>query len=472
MERDSLRWVSGALVRISHDIGLSGAMQNLLLDIFTPIFLCAAIGIITLSFSRMSVAGSLRVAWFGAFGTVLFNQANPLLLGAFPNLRTADTLWTVAWEAYLPIIRSPEPQLSLLICAFALIVFFRFKRLWWILLLPGPFLYFPVAILYGYPVGTYLCWLILGHMNKLPQNYLYKIIFANLVTFLLLCIFIFILGAMGALDSGISLNLTSFTHQPRISPLLIWTVLSLTLASFFWHHSTSIKNNSAWIGSCLTAIFLQLFISNQQIISGVEIHSIGLQSVVGTAVAAFSLCLLIESLIKISNLRMQRIGVIFFCSGISVWILISINVSQGLDLVNKKYPIFINHDITQHEFNLIRSNPFKTIVLGTSLSPNITLATPRQIAPAFAYQYNYPWFTKVCKDAIPLTFESWSFVEQHHNDPFLKDDIPYFRKFMERFANLYTSHQPESRKACVVNAREGDFFAIIPVTSDVFYKLW
>ena len=111
-----------------HELGLSGGWQNLLFDLFTPIAL--ALGLVW-TFRRAGLeAGQARLASLGML--VL-----PLIVGATNPLMNSLSFRAMKWGAFcwlnmviqhsVAVVRTPEPQVSLLLLVAATALAVRFR---------------------------------------------------------------------------------------------------------------------------------------------------------------------------------------------------------------------------------------------------------------------------------------------------------------------------------------------------------
>jgi hypothetical protein len=136
--------LSAALQRL----GLSGALQNLVLDTILPPS-TALLVFLTLRLRQVEPIRAVAYATLICFGSVLFNANNPLISNMLGETRSA-TIWIMSgWEVYASILRTPNPEIPFFLVAYAVYGFVRFNR-WWILLLPLPLLYYHTAVPYAF----------------------------------------------------------------------------------------------------------------------------------------------------------------------------------------------------------------------------------------------------------------------------------------------------------------------------------
>lgn len=134
------------------NIGMSGALQNLLFDTVLP----PATALLTYLALRTWNVDAFRAVGYATlicFGSVLFNANNPYVSDLLGETRSATVLIMAAWEVYPSILRTPNPEIPFFLVACAVYGYARFQRRW-ILLLPLPILYYHTAIPYVFVLTT------------------------------------------------------------------------------------------------------------------------------------------------------------------------------------------------------------------------------------------------------------------------------------------------------------------------------
>jgi hypothetical protein len=137
------------LVSLLHELGLSGGWINVLLD-----------GLVLLGFPLLMAMVLRRVGWSraqAAMGGLLMVVLPQLVLGSNPlvqwlsewNVRSGMVYWlNLPAVHFSPLTRSPEPQISLMLLATALLVALRWRAFWLVyvvLPLMYPFVAIPAA---------------------------------------------------------------------------------------------------------------------------------------------------------------------------------------------------------------------------------------------------------------------------------------------------------------------------------------
>ena len=115
---------------LMHLIGISGAVQNLLLDTLLPP-LTALLVYLSLRRYDFSSAVAVGYAVLICFGSVLFNANNPLISAQLGQTRSATIWFMSAWEVYPSILRTPNPEISFFLIAAAVYGYARFRK-WWL----------------------------------------------------------------------------------------------------------------------------------------------------------------------------------------------------------------------------------------------------------------------------------------------------------------------------------------------------
>jgi hypothetical protein len=445
------RWLSSRLVVAWHEAGLSGAALNLTMDLISPIVM---LGLMAFLLKRIwQIGNPWTGAWLIIFGSCLFNQANPLLEGMMPDFRYSQTYWISAFEGFATYIRSPEPQLSLLVALLVWTLFWRTK--WWILLLlPAPLLYDSVLMPYGYLVSVYLArhWLPLWRSPS-------REILLNLSVLTLLSVSIGIVDSWGFFNALADLP-THYrqTHLPALSLSLLFAILVISV--MLYRHYRLHTEWTAWDSSGLAIAFLQLFITNHTVISGVSIFPQALQSVGGTFGAAFLLFYLLQ-LIPGRNNVLRGLSAAL----VGIWILWSINNSQGLQLANNRYRLQLFHDISEQNLKAFRANPLGYVDGTQHFKGYIALAYPKQLMPLMAHSYNFPFFMSSCEPLAGFHKQALQFISSHLDDPQLAPHLSNVKT--EQAAILEAIDNIDSyRDRCPSGLPESISFQIFPVQDD------
>jgi hypothetical protein len=140
------------LVTLGHHVGVPGGWMNLLFDVVSTLAFVLlgrrVLGLIGFSAGQARL-GALLVTLL----PLLFGGLNPLVRRLFDlNLSRGLVFWVTVPEAStLPVLRSPEPQVSLVLLALALYVSIR-RRAFWPAYLCMPLLYPFIAVPFAFAV--------------------------------------------------------------------------------------------------------------------------------------------------------------------------------------------------------------------------------------------------------------------------------------------------------------------------------
>jgi hypothetical protein len=398
------RWFSSKLVLIAHEIGISGAALNLILDIASPLLMFFMIAYLIKHIFNLK--NHKTASWIIVYGSILFNQSNPFLVGLIPDFRYSQTFWVSAYEGFAPYIRSPEPQISIILILIAIILYLR-THLLILLLLPIPFLYENVILPYIYIVTIYLCKFFIIHSNSIYKDFL-----INSFAIVILSIAILIANNLNIFSAYTSIP-THYrhSHMPTLSLSLLLAISTVTF--IIYRHLYKKVNLTNLDSAAIVVSFMQFFLSNHSIISGVSIFPQGLQSVGGTFGSAFLLFYLTQ-LIKISWLYKTIILII------SLMIIWSINSSQGLKISENRYRLQLYHNISKDDLISFRANSLGYIG-GTQLFKGyIALAYPKQLTPLTADFYKFHFFMSSCEKIAHLHKHALQHMENNLEHRYLK----------------------------------------------------
>ncbi|ODT82047.1 MAG: hypothetical protein ABS76_09435 [Pelagibacterium sp. SCN 64-44] len=403
--QDRSRGLSSKLVLLGHELGLSGAVINLVMDLISPWAIFAMVAYLLRK--GMDERSPLVAAWWVVFGSVLFNQANPFLEGLLPDFRYQDTFWISAFEGFAPFIRSPEPQLSILIALAAACLYLR-TNIWLLLFLPMPFLYDNVVVPYGYLVSVALA------VRYLRADTARKAVVLNLALCVALALALLILDRLGAFASMAALP-THYrqTHLPGLSLSLIVALASLLHMA--WRRRGVKTPLGAFDQAVVAVAGLQLFITNHSAISGISIFPQALQSVGGTFGAAFLLFWNLKTAFyKIRNAEINLL-LIF-----GVFIIYAINCSQGFSLLSRSYRFNIYHDISKEDLEKFRDNPLGYVGGTQFFKGYVGMAYPKQLIPPLAHYYYFPFYMSKCAPLAKINADAIEFIDAHRDDPALE----------------------------------------------------
>lgn len=212
---------------LMHVMGISGSVQNLLLDTLLPP-LTALLVYLSLRRYDLRVVEAMGYAVLICFGSVLFNANNPLISAQLGETRTATVWFMSAWEVYPSILRTPNPEISFFLIAAAVYGYTRFGK-WWLLLLPFPLLYFFTATAYGFVLVASFTYVQLRLRFRLGWRA--AVVYAGLFTFLAAGIGLFALSfTMGLYQSDNVIRNTPYLFSESRRPQFpVGTIVLVTL---------------------------------------------------------------------------------------------------------------------------------------------------------------------------------------------------------------------------------------------------
>ncbi len=252
--------LDGVIIILFQELGLSGAETNLIFYlIVTP--MTALTMAITISRLGISTKHPLALAFLILFSSTLFNQANPLI--SYADKYFEEIVFS-GKEGYSSALRTPQPQLSLLIVSVALFFYSKYKQKWF-LFAPIPFLYPFFGIVYLITVVTFLS-VKFKVYNALKLKWLLIVIFT--ITFVV-GLFLYLIDISGILNSFkiASPGHFDYSRAPRLPTLLILIspiIFFAYVINFKRPHSVTLD----LIGAICICI---LCIANLQLISGYSI---------------------------------------------------------------------------------------------------------------------------------------------------------------------------------------------------------
>lgn len=176
------------LVSWLHELGLSGAIQNLLFD---TLLLPGTLYFTTLSIN--TITNNKKIAFLYAtialFSSILFNYANPLILNLYGLPRHLTTIM-VGYENYPSILRAPNPLFSYFFLS--IIIYYTCKtKKKWLLIVPIPFLYYFVLQPYCYCLAVLSLSSIFKRKNSIQDIFLF-----NIFAFIMIATFTYIAYAL------------------------------------------------------------------------------------------------------------------------------------------------------------------------------------------------------------------------------------------------------------------------------------
>lgn len=373
------------LVSFLHELGISGAIQNLLFDItlipLTIFFVSSSIAYIVNN-KKLSFIYAVIIL----FSSVLFNYSNPLIQYLY-GTRHLSTVIT-GTEVYPSFIRAPNPLFSYFILSFFIWLSCKTK-IKTLLLLPLAGLYYFVFQPYLYCLSIFFMFSVSNKQKSLHVTLLFNL-FAFIVIATAAWFAYFNLLAASQQDYLAQLNGTSHIQLSRKIYIPLYTIVgcilfAITLFSGF------LKDKMHRI-VFITLILCTFFISNIQLITGLTIEIKNFQDYGNSLIGGLILIVFLESIrstcLKYNYLRMYEFSVLA--------ILLCIVVCS---YYNFETPLnFENGAITLKKGDLfaIKNDPLHYLVLNTDTAAKISYSQPKMPALITSYTMNYPSIFNQC----------------------------------------------------------------------------
>lgn len=413
--KDGPGYYSLYLYWVLHQIGISGAVQNLISDtIFFPLTLY----LVFLSLKRINFGADRALAYavLICLSSVLFNYANPLvsyLLGPYDG----SAIFMAGHEYYPTILRTPNPQVSYFLLALAVYGFLRLRRAW-ILLLPLPFLYFHVAVPYIFLLG-----LVATQRVSSTRFKFHSLGSAVLVSLIVFFVFssgltlLFYLEGFYRPDNFI--RQSSFfieTRQPQI-PLMLLVLGFLCSLLIYSNWARTSKFHTAALGWLAIAALLSV---NVHLVAGFmaaqkNFYDYGLS-------VLFSLGLVIMFDVLLNDkvrywavlLTLLLVGYIAFQS----------------QLRYAKYAVSLSYRIAPI-LDEVRNDPLHSIIPSLDVSSMMAYSTPKLLAPPFSYLYYFGFIARQCSEYELLLDNAVAYAKGK-----LQDQPEQLKELMKTASNI------------------------------------
>lgn len=374
------------LVLALQKIGLSGALQNLVLDTLLPPATALLVAL-SLKILKVDSAKAVAYATLICFGSVLFNACNPLIDSLLGDPRSNTIPIMAAWEVYPSILRTPNPQIPFFLIACAVYGYLRFDR-WWMLILPLPLLYYFTAV-------PYVFVLVLGFLyQQLRLRYIANpaiaMFTASAVTFVLAGVaLVGVSYFMGFYQPDQHWRQNSYVFSETRSPQLPAALMALTVVFALGMLSGLLRINrrmatSIWILgiASLGSVNLHIFTGFMLVQKNYYDYGLSITLAILTAILIDSIRLdlakyaaLIATLVVIS---------LFSYRSHRHWIRtaaeLSAEMSPGIDK--------------------LRADPLHAVIPKTELAARVAFSTPRLLSP-FSNLYYYFEMSSQCS-ALPV----------------------------------------------------------------------
>jgi hypothetical protein len=355
------------IVIFFHRIGLSGGWINFILDLTTFlifIFLLRAI-FKQLKFSEHNANAAAYLTTVLPF---LFNGLNPLISRLFAyNLSSGFIYWfTMPEGAFLPIVRSPEPQVSLIIMLMGICFSLKLKSFF-----PA---YLCMPILYPFIVVPYAFIVIALHIKmkytmKSPSNLVLPLFLS--FSFLAIALTIYFNFYIEQLSKEFLVN----SHYPLLS---FSSILSLTLYLAIYRH---IREDLRYV--VLVIILSPMIAANLQIITGWIVQPNAYEQYVGVYCVALVFVFAMISVKHAFFLKTLSLSLCFILAILSCYT----NFYDNYRLSNK---LKLTPDLL---FNL-KNDSQHVAINDTLMASVLDMVFPRQPSTFFGYERTFALFAK------------------------------------------------------------------------------
>lgn len=449
-----LSWVTVAL----HNVGLSGAVQNVLWDVLAPFGIFAVVA----ALSRRLHA-TRRTAWFlgsvVAFGALLFNSINPLV----PALAAWLPGVTVPSDPGLAVLRSPNPQLSMLVIALAAYAYARLRRIL-VLVLPIPILYWAVIPAYLYVVAC----VVATHVTR-PRS-VGRVVAIN-------ALMVPLVGGLMYLAVQAVQTVTPGFRESRFATAgtdvgFVLTIAAVLSAAFYLIALPGIGRHPH--GRVLHRISLALLgslvaVPNLHFFTRIPLNPAGLYAASGPPLVAIQfaiLCLVYLHLWERGK-RVSRLGAFAFRGAVVACLLYFLVIGAGFDPVNRQFRVFVNEDLPADVVQRVQRDPLHALLPNHGLSAKLVLSAPRMMLPAFATQYTFPGVYNDCALNATLHRDAADAYRKLDLTPDMRREFDLHQAFIADAVRGFSDTTfREGRSYCTESTyAPGEFYVVAPTGS-------
>jgi len=416
-------WTSGAVVYLLQNLGLSGGDINVVFDcLITPLTFLLLTW--SLRASHVEKKRALIYSIIILFTPILFNFGNPLIEELFTR---SYGLLGYGWEPYQSILRTPEPQLSFFLVALAIVGYLKTKKTV-LLFAPLPFLYFYVAISYGYFLVGYC---LLTQVSFFSRSSLtLRIVLASLLSYLTISLGFSIFDLLFLSKDAFIIaapNIYIKSHVPVIPISGIVTLGLLAIQRQLSRHH-DIKERSHIEAQLFVTLSLFL-ICNIHVLSGTMLSYKNYMdystSLIGGAGIAVFLDFLKKNKIKYARL---------VCGLMVLYILSLTFRAYGFNFNTMEYSYFRGLQFTSSEdYKRAYQDPMSIVIPDRDLSAKLPYSVSKMPIPLFSYQYNFPLIANGCRPVLDR-MESVTATLKSLPDSLPLSNIDYFESAIKAFS--------------------------------------
>lgn len=424
-------------------LGIPGSHIAFYLDIFSLTILPAMIAIILNRLLHTGAASFLFAVLF-LLSPILFNYGNPLIeLIASPNY--VDAFIRYGREPYQTILRSPNPQFSIILIAISILIF-SFVRKPWILVLCVPLLYFNVAVAYSMLLFTLAAFYIANGRVKYPLAIAVALtLFLGWVCWLIIS---FKLIQTPIFETG-----RHHFHFNRDIKFPVYALVPI-LGIYLLHRNKTPINTGPYLlqVTFLTAIFLQ---SNIHLLSGISLTPKNWMDYGSSFVTSASIVALLSELQKRGIGAFNRtVGTLFVCVGLMTL------ASMGFLKQPIKHPFQLimhrglypaNEEILKR---LIEAPELALTDNIHALAARVPFGVAGKVGPPLSYQYGFKFYLSNCPDMIDRN----NLAEEWAKSTLTEKEYAKVFRYSERV--VATGEAMSSAKGCIVSLEQGEFYTV------------
>ena len=424
-----------------HQFGIGANVQNFLWDLIVPltIFFCSYY------ISKRSLQLTRRLSIFYAslitFGSILFNQGNPLnYYFSYFDL----PYFISAMEAYASIMRTPNPQISYFLIFLCGALYHRFHKIF-LLCLPIPFLYWSVMVPYVYILACFFLW---EQVKWRKRDW-------KIAAMINLSIMAAMGGGFWIVLSWLNSSMPSLSEASSFldssvtflySPILLINAI-LLLICLLGYALFRIKFHLFWL---MTLSLCILFITNFQVFTRKILDPKNFQDSAATIIISIIVVIVIHGfyqfILKSSVLSRPKMIILYRLLGclLMFYMLSLLALSQGFNPRTLDFHIQVNPKILSPSLDFILTHPSEAIVPNELLSSRIAMLAPKVMAPPLSNHYGYPLISKQCARYEMMNLNAYDYFQKQTSYRPNSEEYTYFTRNYEQYLNVLnqTKHTP------------------------------
>lgn len=373
---------SSYLNLLLHNLGISGATQNLIFDtVLLPLTILFS-GLIfrNLNFAKERI---FVYALILCLSSVLFNYANPVvsyILGTYDGA----AILMAGHEYYPSILRTPNPQFSYFALSVTIYFFTKYRR-GWILILPLPLMYFYVAI-------PYLFLIFFLYSSRYMQKLLNISGITNTaITFILIYFLVssavallFYIGGLYNPENHLRQYSQFFieARRPQI-PLMLGLLMCVFGALFFIGKLNIDKKKLVFLGWIFLAGVATV---NMHVVAGLMLSQKNYYDYGLSVLLSLFLVLTIDLIVSV---RVRNAIIVIIIVLVS-WLSLKSQMTYSMHSIamSKKVSLVVGD---------MKDDPLHILVPQIEVSSLVAYSAPKMLSPPFSYLYYFNFIERQCK---------------------------------------------------------------------------